>query len=145
MKTKKKNQKPIDIDGHFKYRCPKSNCGYDHWLSLKQVQIKNFKVVCDCGTVFKPRTIKRIKIVYEDIIEKQPQIVEDQPKHTVVEQIKIPIDLQKKCSTILCGYGFTSAECIELTEKAYSKNPTDDIGSLVKYIIKNLGELNEFH
>jgi len=145
MKTKKKNQKPIDIDAHFKYRCPKSNCGYDHWLSLKQVQIKNFKVVCDCGTVFKPKIIKRIKIVYEDIAEKQHQIVEDHSKHTVVEQIKIPIDVQKKCSTILCGYGFTNNECLELTEKAYSKNPTDDIGSLVKYIIQNLGELNEFH
>jgi hypothetical protein len=145
MKTKKKNQKPIDVDAHFKYRCPKSSCGYDHWLSLKQVGIKNFKVVCDCGTVFKPRTIKRIKIVYENITKKQPEIIEEQPKNIVVQKDKIPIDLQKKCSTLLHSYGFTNAECIELTEKAYDKNPTDDIGSLVKYIIQNLGELNEFH
>lgn len=145
MKLKKKNQKPIEIDAHFKYRCPKTNCGYDHWLSLKQVQIKNFKVVCDCGTIFKPKTIKKVTIVYENIVEKKPQITEDHNKNTTVEVSKIPLDLQKRCSTILFGYGFTNKECVQLTEKAYSKNPTNDVGLLVKYIIQNLGELNEFN
>lgn len=143
MKTK--NQKPIDIDAHFKYKCPKSDCGYDHWLSLKESQTKKFKVVCDCGTVFQPKIIKKIKILYEAVVEKQSQIVEIHNQEAVVEQAKIPVDLQKKCNTILCGYGFTISECMELTEKAYSQNPIDDTGSLVKYIIKNLGELNEFH
>jgi len=144
MKTKKKNQKPIDIDGHFKYRCPKINCGYDHWLSFKQVKIKNFRVVCDCGTVFKPKTIKKIKIVYEKDIEQQ-QVVQVPHKEQIVEQPKIPLDLEKQCGTILTGYGFTTEECSVLIAKAYQKNQTNSAGSLVKYIIQNLGELNEFN
>lgn len=145
MKMKKKNLKPIDVDAHFKYRCPQSNCGYDHWLSLKQVTTKNFKIVCDCGSVFKPKLIKKIKILYKDIVVEKIQENTVTQKEKIVEQVTIPLDLQQQCSKILIGYGFTNSECIELTQKAYSKNPANDVGALVKYIIKNLGELNEFH
>jgi hypothetical protein len=107
--------------------------------------IDAFYLFDDCGSVFKPRLIKKIKIVYVDTSIEQSRITIPDHKETIVEQKEIPIDLQQRSSKILIGYGFTNSECIELTEKAYSKNPTDDIGTLIKYIIKNLGELNEFH
>jgi Holliday junction resolvasome RuvABC DNA-binding subunit len=140
---KKKNLKPIELDAHFKYRCPKISCGYDHWLSLKQVSTKNFKVVCDCGFVFKPKLIKKIKIIYDETASQQTSSTSGVQKDKIVVQAEIPLDLQQRAGKILVGYGFTNSECIELTKKAYLKNPTDDIATLIKYIIKNLGELNE--
>jgi hypothetical protein len=138
---KKKNLKPIDIDAHFKYRCPKRDCGYDCWLSIKQIKTKNFKVVCDCGTVFKPKQISKIKILYQADSSKKI-IKENLPN---INSIIVPLDLQKQCSKILVGYGFTENECATLVQKAYQKNQTDSVGSLVKYIIQNLGALNEFN
>lgn len=139
MKMKKKNLKPIDVDAHFKYRCPLGSCGYDHWLSLKQVSTKNYKVVCDCGTVFKPKLINKLKIQF------YKELIEETQKDSATATLKIPVDLQSKSSKILERYGFTQSECLLLTEKAFSKIQTDDVGLFVKYIIQNLGELNELN
>ncbi len=138
MKTqqKKKHQKPIETDAHFRYRCSNKNCESDHWLSLKQVQTKNFKVVCHCGLVFKPKQISRIKIVYANT---KPKTETKENKQTVNT---IPVDLQNKCVTLLCNYGFTSDEAINMSQKAFAKNPTQDAGLLIKYILQNLGEFN---
>lgn len=136
-KTKLKNQKPIDIDAHFRYICPDKNCGFDHWLSLKEAQTKNFKIVCDCGKVFKPKRIKSLTIDYAQPIRK---IVEQQPTKTTVKQI--PIDLEKNCVKLLVGYGFTQEESANLVRLAFNKNPVASGSLLVKYILQNLGELN---
>jgi hypothetical protein len=141
IKKKKKNQKPIEIDAHFKYRCPKSNCGFDHWLSLKECQTKGFKVVCDCGYIFKPKRISKIKIVYEDI-QQIPKIEKISELEKVVEKPKIPVDFQKSCVNLLVGYGFTKDEAIGLCEKAFEKNPVNSSGLLIKYILQNLEQLN---
>ena len=141
IKKKKKNQKPIEIDAHFKYRCPKSNCGFDHWLSLKECQAKGFKVVCDCGYLFKPKRISKIKIVYEDI-QQIPKIEKISELEKVVEKSKIPVDFQKSCVNLLVGYGFTKDEAIGLCEKAFEKNPVNSSGLLIKYILQNLEQLN---
>jgi len=140
-----KSQKPIEIDGHLKYRCPK-NCGFYHWLSLKEAQTKNFKVVCDCGFVFKPKTILKIKICYSKkpteinkrLICPEPIVLEDQHKIQ-----KPPPDTQNKCIKLLCGYGFSKTESIELVQKAFEKQQITEPLELIKYIIKNIGELNE--
>jgi hypothetical protein len=134
-KKKLKNQKPIEIDAHFKYRCPKSSCGFDHWLSLKESQTKGFKIVCDCGYVFKPKRISKIKIVYADI---QPV---PQPEK-VIEKPKIPVDFKNSCVKLLVSYGFTKDESVSLCEKAFEKNPVTSSGLLIKYILQNLEELN---
>jgi hypothetical protein len=134
---KKKNQKPIEIDVHFKYRCPKSSCGYDHWLSLKETQTKNFKIVCDCGNIFKPKQIKKLKIVfYSTEIETKPE------QTKVIEKPKIPIDLRDSSVRLLVGYGFTKEEAFTLVEEAYSRNPVTSGSLLVKYVLQNLEQLN---
>jgi uncharacterized protein YbcC (UPF0753/DUF2309 family) len=135
---KKKNQKPIEIDAHFKYRCPKSNCGFDHWLSLKECQTKDFKIVCDCGFVFKPKKISKIKIVYSDI-----KLVENKEQPAkIIEKPKIPVDFKNDCGKLLISYGFTKEEAISLCEKAFEKNPVNSSGLLIKYILQNLEQLN---
>jgi hypothetical protein len=140
-KKKLKNQKPIEIDAHFKYRCPKSSCGFDHWLSLKECKTKGFKVVCDCGYVFKPKRISKIKIVYVDI---QPVATTEKPPESdkVIEKPKIPVDFKNSCVKLLVSYGFTKDESVSLCEKAFEKNPVNSSGLLIKYILQNLEELN---
>lgn len=141
-KTKKKSQKPIEIDAHFRYKCPSIKCGYDHWLSLKEIKTKNFKVVCDCGKVFRPKRVKNIKLVFEkpEQVKQIKQELEVPPRKT--ESISIPVDIQSSCVRLLVGYGFTKTEAITLIEKAYVKHPVTSGSLLVKYILQHLEELS---
>lgn len=125
MQTKKrKNQKPISLDVHLKYRCSNSDCGYEHWLSLLETQTKNFKVVCECGTVFKPKKIKTLKIIYEKRIQKETQEIKDsnQPNE----------DSLNKAIPCLVDLGFTKQEAIDALTSAYIKQPTKDISIWIK-------------
>jgi len=140
-KTAKKSQKPIEIDAHFKYGCPNTDCHYDHWLSLKETQTKGFKVVCDCGYVFKPKRISKIKIVYANI-QSVPKTEKPPEPEKVIEKPKIPVDFKNTCVKLLVSYGFTKDESVSLCEKAFEKNPVTSSGLLIKYILQNLEELN---
>lgn len=151
MKTKtiKKNQKPIDIEAHLKYVCPIRSCGFEHWLSLNEAQTKNFKVVCECGCIFKPKQIKKLKILYKQIIKSSTDIitaitVEDKSnieQPPTVEKIEIPVDLSNECVKLLIAYGFTKQESVVLSSKAFSKTGESNSSNLVKYILQNLIEL----
>lgn len=123
-----KKQKPIAIDAYFKYKCPDDNCGLTHWLTLKECQTKNFKVVCDCGIVFKPKLIDNLKINYSKNKKKQK------------ENTDIIPEMVDCCSKLLIGYGFSESESIELINKAYSENPTNSPSVLIKHILQNLGD-----
>lgn len=157
--TQKNNLKPIEVDAHFKYRCPK--CGWDRWISLKEAQTKNFKIVCDCNTTFKPKRIKNIGIKY--YLTKMASIasISDSQTHNksidtpLTDQIvlndKIPEEpkpiiapiettILEKCSKLLMQYGFTNNEARALIEQAYSKVMINDIGILVKTSLQILGD-----
>ena len=130
MQTKQKNLKPIDIDLHLKYECPESTCGQNHWLSLKETQIKNFKIVCDCGLTFSPKRISNINIKYNK-------------KSAIKQTLKTPIDLEQKCIKLLISYGFTQDESLSLVYKAWATANIDTPTGLVKFILQNLGDLNK--
>lgn len=141
-KIKKKNQKPIDYDLYLKYRCP--SCPTEHWISLKEAKTKGYRIVCDCDTVFKVKLIEKIQIVYADKQEKVKQDsiqqkTEDQKQKIVQE---IPVDLLDKCCKILVGYGFTKSEAETLAKDCYTKNPSEDIASLVKDCLSSFGVNN---
>lgn len=151
MTKQKIIQKPIDIDAHLKYRCPK--CGYDYWISLREAKTKNFKIVCDCKTVFEPKMIKKIKISYGSIkknLPKKKKIVTESLKkstdpipvvvETPREKPKIDDILKNKCVKLLVTYGFTKSEATDLIIKAYEKNTTDDPVLLVKQALSFIGE-----
>jgi len=141
MKTKiVKNQTPIDSDIHYKYRCPSSDCNIVHWLSLKEIQTKNFKVVCDCETIFQPKPIKKIKICFlKKQTEKQKEItnITQQVKETEVKS-NIDKEILSKASDILCVYGFTKTEAEDMIVKSYYDNHEEDITLLVKQALKTL-------
>lgn len=163
--TKKNYQKPIEIDAHLKYRCPK--CAYDHWISLIQAQTKNFKIVCDCKTVFQPRRIDKLKILYVKRVI-QPSLITTVPEEnahvvneitneesltkketqntiaTVEEQHKvINKELRDKCAKILIQYGFTQSESRVLITDAYRLENIEDPILLVKKALSLIGDTNE--
>lgn len=154
MQINKKNQKPIEYDAQFRYICPNINCGFDHWLSLKQCQTKNFKVVCDCGKIFKPKRISNIQIKYLKTKKKESQskidtITQTNDTTTVntekiqddSEDIVIPEYLEKTSIKLLCNFGFTDSEAVKLVNKAFKINPIDNVAIFVRYIIENITTL----
>jgi hypothetical protein len=156
MITKKKNLKPIELDINCKYRCPNIECGYFHWISLKEAKTKNFKIVCDCGTIFKPKQISNVQIIYiEDKINNENNSVDISANKIVkantdtdyitdiVKVIVIPESTKNKSIKLLIDYGFTESESELFVEKAYGKLQDSNPVSLVKYIMQNLEEFDE--
>lgn len=139
MKTKI-NQKPIEIDAHLKYRCPNDGCDQIHWLNLLQVKTKNFKVVCDCGCVFKPKQVEIFKVKY---ITKNKQRKKENLKIENNKTQTIDSNLVNKVSAVLVGYGFTQKEAEDIVMKAHIMNPVDDCGKLIKQCLKLIGENHE--
>ena len=117
----KKNQKPTKIDAHFKYKCPNPDCFYDHWISLNETQTKHYKIVCDCGQVFQPKRIKKLKILY---VELETQDINT----TIIEN----------CATVMMDYGFTKEESVELLTINHKKYPKLEAAELIKVTLKNL-------
>jgi hypothetical protein len=144
MINKIKKAEPVDYDAHFRYICPSNDCRYDHWVSLKEAKTKNFKVVCDCGTVFSPRRIKELNILYKEKKIKKPQVVESKKTINVdpiVQKPKISVELLVKCCKLLVGYGFTKQESENLLQKAFEEQQTNNPVELVKIALKKVGEL----
>lgn len=147
-KKTKTNQKPIEIDAHFKYRCTK--CASDHWISLNEAKTKNFKIVCFCSRIIKPKRISSIKIKYSDDTTaiKLEQLVESPIESIKTEKIldsetkTIDQFVLEKCTKTLVNYGFTKDEAIDLVNKAYNSNPSDDCGQLIKNALKSFGGNN---
>ena len=148
MKKKiRKNVESIEIDAHLRYMCKNPDCGYTHWLSLKQTQTKNFKVVCDCGFIFKPKQILSLKVIYR-APKKQSEPVVDEKRHFVslsaiaAQQQDISLDVLNKCIKTLVGYGFTKPESEQLLRNSFRQNPVDDCVLLIKQTLETLGENN---
>lgn len=128
------NQKQIDTDAHFKYRCP--SCPYDFWISINEAKTKNFKIVCDCGTIFSPQRIKKIKVIYwEDNKKIEESTIVEKPKIS-----EIPVELLEKCTKTLITYGFTKDESHDILKQAYIQNPITDSLGLIKQALKIIGD-----
>lgn len=124
----KKNQKPIEYDIHLQYRCPQ--CYNIHWLSLLETSTKNFKVVCDCGCIFKVKRTTGFNLQYENKSVPKPEKVETKPI--------ISNDLLNRGIQALLPYGFTKDEGKELLTKSYANHQTNDIGTLIKNTLEML-------
>lgn len=131
-----KNIIPIDCDAHFKYICPNPKCSLQHWQSLAQVSVKNYKIVCDCGLIIKPKQVKSIDIIYvqDNILPETKNIT------NVNNEIKeIDEQLLNKTTQALVNYGFTKEEAISMINTAYLEKPTTDCATLVKQTLESFG------
>jgi hypothetical protein len=144
---KKKSLKPIEVDAYFKYRCPQSNCGQNHWLTLKETQTKNFKIVCDCGEILKPKRIDKIRIKFftkTKTQKEEPAKEENLPQKTE-EIYDNPISerLLVICSKTLKDYGFTSKEAENLLKQSYVLNPTENPLELINNTLIMIGDISD--
>ena len=97
IKQKKKTNKtlvlkPVSKDIYYEYICTK--CGCNHWVSHKEVSNKNFRIICDCEIVIKPKRIIDIEIIYakKNPQQKVTRLDEDVPKNIVEESLE-PLEL----------------------------------------------------
>lgn len=121
----KKIQKPIDFDLHLKYSCP--CCSSDHWIKFLEATVKNFKIVCDCGAVFRVKRLEKCKLIYNR---------KKDSKHTTDNTISK--DITDQAVKILESYGFSQAETDDLI-KAYAQDKTiHSVGDLVKKILESM-------
>ena len=125
-------QKPTSVDASFLYICPNTNCNNEHWLFLREVKTKNFRVVCECGVVFKTRQVEDLKIKF---------VKRTKQKSSDKQSDKVPVDLVSKCGKILESYGCSESESLDLITRAYTNSPTNDALELVKLSLKLL-EIN---
>lgn len=131
-----KNQRPTEIEAHIKYVCPNKKCRNEHWLSYNETRTKNFKVVCDCSTVFSPKPIKKLSIIYH---KKSIDTSKEKPKvdTTVIIEHKIPQDILDKSSKIMQAFGFRKQEADNMLSEFYKTNPIDDYKQLVQNTLRN--------
>ena len=126
-----KNLKPISLDAQFKYRCTNTECESEHWLFLNQVQVKGFKLVCDCGNVYKIRQITNIKTQFSK--KNQKPTTESE----IVDEVEP--EYLKKAYKILETYGFSNKEAINLVNKVYDLTNQNNPLLLVKDALKIFG------
>jgi hypothetical protein len=133
-----KNQKPTDVEVHIKYICPNKKCKFDHWISLKEAQTKNFKIVCDCSIVFSPKPIQKITIKYKRF--KKKSIIPQDP--APITEYVIPEDLLSKSSKIMQTFGFKKPEADQMITEFFKNNPIYDFKQLVQNTLAFNGEKN---
>ena len=117
------------LDVHLKYICVGCQC--EHWISLKENQTKDFKIVCyNCDIVIEPVKISKIDILYKNIEPKTDP--KSTPKiNPVVED----------CVSTLVDWGFDKKEARELTNDAIIKYGDLEALDLVKKIFFDYGAL----
>lgn len=134
MKTKKiRNLKPLECVADLKYRC--SNCGLDHWVSLKEAKTSGFIIVCDCDTLLKVKPIKTINITY---IEEAKEQVNTSSLENTKAFPKTDEKILKQACSVLSNYGFTAQESMQMALKCADKEVFTDVKLLITKILSNL-------
>lgn len=137
IQKNKKRLKPKEHDVHLKYSC--TDCGCDHWLSLLEASTTNFKIVCDCGVVFRVKKVIGIKLLYDKTLSKKPK-----EKSAAVNVIDIDSNLvAKQAIAIITNYGFTNKEAKDLIKKCYDTSTTYSVSDLVKQALELIKVTNE--
>lgn len=138
MKIKtKKILKPIDVDVSLKYTCPNNDCKFDHWLFLREAQAKNFKIVCECGTIFKPKRIQKIEIVYAN--QESVKETVDKPKGS--GKIKKYPEFVSRAVNMVVSFGYPKKDAQDKIVLLYEQEKIIDPAILVKKAISQFGDI----
>ena len=133
-----KTQKPISHDISFEYKCHK--CSMTHWVFLREVKVKNFKIICQCGKIIRPKRIKDIEIVY-----RQRKTNSQQKTQTPCDTLacppvpRLPVDILEQCVKILESYGYSKAISKDMILKSFNQTLDKDIKKLISHSLKTFG------
>ena len=138
MMNQTTHQKPIELEVSFKYICPNSNCDISHWLFLREAKTKNFKVVCECGTTFKPQRVKNIQVVYS-----KPRTFKNKvDNQTNSDKICNSDHIISRAVGMMKSLGYSEKESLSFVNAACAIAEYNDPKILVKTAISNFGEKN---
>lgn len=150
MKTKRKisNIKPVSYEISFEYICP--SCGYNHWVLEREVKLKGFRIICECDTIIKTKTIKKVNFVYAQnsfkpktpvkVVEPTEAVkpAENTTKEETQEEPVLDHDIAERAAKNLISYGFEYQESLDKIHSAFKTNHYDDsIVNLVKTALKD--------
>ena len=129
MKTK--YHEPSGADVYLKYVCPNGDCLDVQWVTLRESQTKNYKIVCDCcGNVYRPKRVKNISVQFFDEPQKPP------PSETLSQP---DLRFLKEAKKTLEAFGFTKIEAEEMIEAEYHKSKINNPATLVKNALDFFG------
>jgi hypothetical protein len=135
MKKKIKNLKPVECVADLRYRC--TNCGLDHWVSIKEAKTRDFIIVCDCDTLLKVKQIQTTKIIYvNDTTLQKPVKTIRTPSIPTIKPTDTKI-ISQACA-VLSTYGFTKQEATNMATKYAEQESFTDVKILVSKILTNL-------
>lgn len=123
-----KQQKPIQIEASLKYIC--ESCQASHWLFLREAQTENFKVVCECGSIFIPQQIHSLNIQYTNT--NNEKCINDTTEYSH----KLDESTVNDCIKTLCSLGYDKAEATGLVAIAYKELNSNDSTKIIKYILR---------
>lgn len=126
-----KNVKFKEIDLHLKYTCPDSNCLQEHWLSIKEARVKNFKIVCECGSIFQPKQIKKLIFKYASINKNKAS--------AIIGKKILSQDTINKCKKSMAAYGFSADESEKAIIKALDEVGVEDCLVIIKKALNIIG------
>lgn len=141
-KRKIKRIEPAGHDIALKYVCPNPSCLFIHWTSLRESQTKNFKMVCDCGTVFIAKRIRDVTINYvadEKKREEDSLGVVESPADDIIEEAD-NLDFLEEAQKTLVKFGFGENEAEYMIFKEYEKSGSRNPATLVKMSLDFFGE-----
>ena len=111
-----------------------------HWVFLREVRVKNFKIICGCGKIIRPKRIKDIEILYY-----QKKTNSQQKTQTPCETIscppvpRLPVDILDQCVKILESYGYSKAVSKDMILKSFNQTLDKDIKKLIAHSLKTFG------
>lgn len=133
-----KTQKPISHDVSFEYKCHK--CSMTHWVFLREVKVKNFKIICECGKIIRPKRIKDVEIVfYKTDSQKKIEAPSNSNLSSFPPVPTLPVDILDQCVKILESYGYSKAISKEMVLKSFNQILDKDIKKLIAHSLKTFG------
>jgi hypothetical protein len=133
-----KTQKPVSHDISFEYKCHK--CSMTHWVFLREVRVKNFKIICQCGKIIRPKRIKEIQILYYQGKRNSQNKTQTPCENTPFPPVpKLPIDILEQCVKILESYGYSKSISKDMILKSFNQTLNKDIKKLISHSLKTFG------
>lgn len=128
------NVEPFGSDVTLKYSCPNKECSNEHWISLKEAKIKNFKILCECcDTIFIPKRVKSLSV---NFVENKKH---DDPLPKPIKEEKKDFGFINVAVETLVLFGYDEKEAEYLITKAYNETKSTNPAALVKVVIEEIG------
>lgn len=133
-----KYYEPSGADVYLKYVCPNGDCLDVQWVTLKESQTKNYRIVCDCcGKVYRPKRVKSFSLQYYE--DKKAEYTTSTTKEN---KTKPDLRFLEDAKKTLISFGFDKEEASDMINSEYAKSKSTNPATLVKNSLDFFGVKN---